>query len=78
MAINRKALEADYAPLSLDEVAAELGLSDRQVRHLCQQGEFGRKQGEKHWVIFRWEVDAYKAKPRKKPGPKPNPGRLAE
>jgi len=69
---------ADFEPLSLDDVAGELGYSARHIRHLCEQGEFGRKQGEKNWVVFRWEVDAYKRLPRTKPGPKPNPGGLAD
>ena len=60
-----------FEPLSLEDVASELGLSARHVRYLCENGKFGRKMGTKHWVIFRWELRAYKKLPKSRPGPKP-------
>ena len=69
---------ADFEPLPIEDVATELKCSARHVRYLCENGGFGRKLGEKSWVVFRWEVEAYKRLPRKTPGPKPKPGALAD
>jgi hypothetical protein len=58
-----------YIPLI--DAASELGLSDRQVRYLCEQGQLGSKMG-KHWVITREELSVFKSVPRRGPGRPPN------
>ena len=60
----------EYVPLIY--AASELGLSDRQVRYLCEQGQLGSKMG-KHCVITRDELTTFKSVPRRGPGRPPNP-----
>jgi len=57
--------KTEFVPLT--EAADEIGLSLRQVRHLCSQGKLGTKMG-KHWVITRGELNRFIDKPRRGPG----------
>ena len=66
----KKDKPTEYVPLV--DVAQELGLSDRQVRYICEQGQLGNKMG-KHWVITRDELNTFKSVPRRGPGRPPNP-----
>ena len=43
------------------EVASKyLGVTPRQVRHLCQIGHIGEKYGPKTWIITREEIINFK------------------
>jgi excisionase family DNA binding protein len=60
--------------VSVSEAAEELGVSARQVRHMCANGELGEKMG-KHWVITRDELEKIKRTPQRGPG---RPERILE
>ncbi len=57
-------------PMTAAEAAEYLGVSGALVRRYCRQGRFGVKIG-RDWIITRAELDAYKSKPRRKPGRPP-------
>lgn len=50
-----------------EEAGAELGVTGRQVAHLCRQGRLGRKIG-RNWAITKDDLDSFVRIP---PGPRP-------
>jgi excisionase family DNA binding protein len=46
--------------MTVQDAAAELGISEQRVRQLCAAGRLGRKVGN-FWIITREELDAFKA-----------------
>ena len=49
--------------LSVQEVARELGRSEKRVREYCREGRLGYKVG-RQWIITRTELEAFKRIPR--------------
>lgn len=45
---------------TVEVAAAYLGVTSRQVRHLCQLGHIGEKYGPKTWIITREELIMFK------------------
>jgi excisionase family DNA binding protein len=49
--------------LTVQEVAKELGRSEKRVREYCREGRLGHKVG-RQWIITRTELEAFKKVPR--------------
>ena len=49
---------SSYAPMEV--TARYLGVSVRQARHLCQNGNLGEKYGQRTWIITRDELIQFK------------------
>jgi excisionase family DNA binding protein len=55
--------------LSVEEAAAELGLTSRRVRQICEQGTIGQRVGGV-WIIERRELEKFKRLDRPRGRPK--------
>jgi excisionase family DNA binding protein len=55
--------------LSVEEAAAELGVTARRVRQICEQGLLGQRIGSV-WAISRRELNEFKQIERKPGRPK--------
>jgi excisionase family DNA binding protein len=59
--------QADF--LSVEEAAAELGVTARRVRQICEQGQLGQRIGSV-WAISRAALEQFKQAKRPPGRPK--------
>jgi excisionase family DNA binding protein len=50
--------------LSITEVAERLGLSEPMVHRYCAEGRLPAKKDGNGWVVRRWNVERFAARPR--------------
>ncbi len=59
-------MEAHFDYLSVNEVAAVLGMTDGRVRQLLREGQLeGHRVNDRAWAIHCLEVERFKQQPRK-------------